>query len=41
MQLKIEWINEEDLEDFQIADTLRQEDLENLLNNLKENFEEN
>ena len=41
MQLKIEWINEEDLEDFQIADTLRQEDLENLLKNFQNNSEEN
>jgi hypothetical protein len=41
VQLKIEWIEEENLEDFQLADTLRQEDLEKILKNLKENSENN
>ncbi len=39
VQLKIEWIEEENLEDFQLADTLRQEELEKILKNLKENSE--
>jgi hypothetical protein len=41
LQLKINWIDEEDLEDFQLADTLRQEELEKILKNFKENSKEN
>jgi|LauGreDrversion4_2_1035121.scaffolds.fasta_scaffold05304_9 hypothetical protein len=41
VQLKIEWIEEENLEDFQLADTLRQEELEKILKILKENSENN
>jgi hypothetical protein len=41
VQLKIEWIDEENLEDFQLADTLRQEELENFFKNFQENSEQN